>query len=231
MLALLDLFPRIFVFRKFSESEQKILLQMVNRRILGKGDYISFNGDLLPYVTIVGKGVITISKESPEGRILNMRTLSAGNVIWGHALFDGQPTYGSIKVSAPSVIYQWNGKDILPILKKNNEALWELSLVLHQRMRQASATIERLAFSCVSSRLAQLLLDNFKPEQNTIARRLLTLDKIASEICTTKEVVCRLLRRFSNQKLISLNRKQIVLVNKTKLEEIANGNEAVLFDK
>lgn len=226
MLQLLDLFAQIQVFRKLSESEQKELLQLVIRRSLSKGDYITFNGDLLPYATIIGKGVITITKESSEGRTLKMRSCTAGNVIWGHALFDGEPTFGSIKVSEPGFIYQWNGKDILPILKGNSEALWELCIVLHQRMRQASVTIEKLAFNCVSSRLAQLLLDQFKSEQHTtIFRRTMTLDKMASEIGTTKEVVCRLLRRFYNHKLILLNRKQFVLINKIKLEEIANGDE------
>lgn len=225
MLQLLDLFTQIQVFRKFSESEQKKLLHLVIRRTLNKGDYITFNGDLLPYATIIGKGVITITKESSEGRTLKMRSCTAGNVIWGHALFDGEPTFGSIKVSEPGFIYQWNDKDILPILKGNNEALWELCIVLHQRMRQASVTIEKLAFSFVSSRLAQLLLDQFNSEPHTILRRTMTLDKMASEIGTTKEVVCRLLRRFYNHKLILLNRKQFVLLNKIRLEEIASGDE------
>lgn len=232
MLELLNLFANTPVFRSFSESEQHKLLHLVNRRVLEKGDFLSLSGDLLPYVTILSEGALIITKESSEGRILNMRTLAVGSVIWGHALFDCKPTLGTIRATEPSVVYQWKGTDILPVLRENKHALWELSLALHQRMREASNTIEKLAFSCVSSRLAQLLLVQFeKSEPEPISRRLMTLDNIASEIGTTKEVVCRLLHRYDKHKIIVLTRKQFVLKDKKKLEKVANGNDAILFGK
>jgi len=168
--------------------------------------------------------MININKESAEGRSLAMRSCPPGSVIWGNALFDGQPTLGTLCAFEPGYVFQWQGNDILPILQQNAEAMWELCQVLHEQIRFASATIEKLAFIPLVNRLAQLLLDQFESTHLSPIDRTMTLDEMAAQIGTTREVVCRLLHKFSDRNVIQVSRSQFVLINKIELEKIAGGD-------
>lgn len=224
MLHLLHLMARAPVFRKLSEPQLKQLAELAVRRNLAKGDLISFYGDHFPYVILIHDGMVNINKESSEGRSLAMRSCPPGSVIWGHALFDGQPTLGTLRAFEVSSVYQWHSNDILPILQQNAEALWELCQVLHEQIRFASLTIEKLAFIPLVNRLAQLLLDQFQSAHLSPIDRTMTLDEMAAKIGTTREVVCRLLHKFSDRNVIEVSRSQFVLVNKIELEKIASGD-------
>lgn len=223
MAQLLELLSTGRVFCKLDPTDHKKLARLAVRRTLEKGDVLTYYGDNFPYAVLVAEGMININKESSEGRSLAMRSCPAGSVIWGNALF-GAPTPGAFTATETTTIYQWSSGDVLPILQQSTEALWDLCLVLHAQVTYASMTIEKLAFIPLVNRLAQLLLDQFKSGQLTPIDRTMTLDEMAAKIGTTREVVCRLLHRFSDRNVIQVSRTQFVLINKIELEKMASGD-------
>lgn len=229
MTDLSEVFMKTPVFRRLDENHKADLQHRALRRNLKKGDVISFYGDVWPYVILLHKGKININKESPEGRSLTVRTLETGDVFWSHALFDGKSTPGTLNVGENSTIFQWHGEDILPKISTNSEALWDLCNVLIKQLRDASQTIEELAFHPLLNRLARLLLDEYDFEANSSVSRTLTLDEMANRIGTTREMVCRLLYRLSDRNVIQVSRTQFVLVNKIEMEKLATGD--VLLDE
>lgn len=223
MIGLHELVSQAPVFRKLSETEQEELKSLATIRTLGKGEILALNGEEWPYVIIISDGLLHANKESSEGRCFTVRSFSEGDVFWGHALFGGQPTPTTLFAYKKTVIYQWHGQDIMNLILNSTEAMWDLCLQLNQRMLEASKTIEEIMFNPVINRLAKLLLEQFEIKEQPYIDRNMTLDEMASKIGSTREVVCRLLYRFSDNNLIQIDRNKFILINKIELNKIADG--------
>ncbi|HHX51670.1 MAG TPA: Crp/Fnr family transcriptional regulator [Clostridia bacterium] len=211
------------VFSKLTPAQRKQLLELTVERNYRKGEIIILQGTVWPYAMLVIRGLIRANKESPEGRCLSLRSFVIGSVFWGHGLFGEYCTPATLVAYKPTTILRWAAKDLLSIITENNEALWDLCLQLSQRMMEASQTITDIAFSPVASRLARLLVDQFEAERQTHIERKMTLEEMATTIGSTREVVCRLLYRFSDKNMIQVDRSRFILVDREELNKLAEG--------
>jgi CRP-like cAMP-binding protein len=69
--------------------------------------------------------------------------------------------------------------------------------------------------------LARLLLEQYSDAVGDYRAREMTLDEMAARIGTTREMVCRQLSRFADQKAISINRTEFMITDQRKLEQLA----------
>ena len=178
-------------------------------------------GDVWPYLFLVTAGSIQAIKESSEGRSLIVLTLNPGELFWGMAFFEDAATLPvMLQAQSDSQVYLWSQEQMKPWLLANGRFSWELSRLAVRRMQRASIIVEELAFKPVASRLAGLLLDYYQDAADEPVPRSLTLDQMAAHIGTTREMVCRLLYRFSDQKLIHITRTEFVLNNRSGLVQL-----------
>ena len=222
MSKLKEILSDINVFRKFTDSQMEIVLEKAVKTSFKKGEVINLTGNRYPYAFILVKGLIYGNKESAEGRNLTLKTFSVGDTFWGHAIFKDNPTPTTLVSFKPSEIYQWHRDDIMPLLLDNKEALWDLCILLSQRTIEVNKTIEEIVFNPVVNRLARLLVGEFESDDEGSIRRNMTLDEMAAKIGSTREVVCRLLYRLSDQNLIQVDRTKFILVNKIELDKLAD---------
>ncbi|MFA5536715.1 MAG: Crp/Fnr family transcriptional regulator [Bacillota bacterium] len=223
MQALENTLAHVPVFRKLSIAKLQEIDRIGVQRYLEPGEFIVSAGEIWKGVVYIREGLIEGRKESAEGRALVVNMFGAGDVIWGHTLFDGEPAPNALIVKTPTLVMQWHGAELLPLISNNSEALWDLCIMLNKKLRRASNVIEEMAFSPNAGRLAKLLLDFFETRGEDLVRRTMTLDEMAAAIGTTREVVCRLLYRFSDTEIIQVNRTHIKLINKNKLLSVASG--------
>jgi CRP-like cAMP-binding protein len=119
-----------------------------------------------------------------------------------------------------SVVYVWEGEDVLRILFGNPDAIRALLRRETQMIRKRRETISELAFQPVTGRLAKLLLERI-PASETSTERDLTLDQIAAMVASSPEVVCRTLYQFQRGGLLRVTRASIDLHDRTALERLA----------
>jgi DNA-binding transcriptional regulator LsrR (DeoR family) len=62
------------------------------------------------------------------------------------------------------------------------------------------------------------LLEQYPTSQDVVHRHL-TLDEMASRVGTTREIVCRILYRFAEQRAIQINRTEFTFLDRSLLEE------------
>ena len=183
--------------------------------------WVTHYGDIWPYLFIVHEGIITAMKESVEGRSLIVAQFEAGEVFWGLGFFlKDAPTPAALVTTRPSKIHIWSRQQLLPILLQNGQMSWELTTLMVQRMLLASDIVEGLAFQPVAVRLAQFLLDRFGEDGIEKVSRDLTLEEMAAHIGTTREMVCRMLNKFSNQGLIEISRTEFMFKDRKGLQRI-----------
>jgi CRP-like cAMP-binding protein len=91
-------------------------------------------------------------------------------------------------------------------------------------MERASNIVESLAFQPVAGRIANLLLERYGNTGEDPVARDLTLDTMAAYVGTTREMVCRVLYRFSDQNLIHITRTEFSITDQDGLATLAGSN-------
>ena len=213
-------------FAYFDETRRTEIASLARQRRFDKGEFVTLHGELWPYLILVTEGTLHAVKESEEGRNLVVLTLTQGDVFWGLSFFDEDST---MPVSLQSVksgsLVSWSRDDLLPFLIANGEALWSLCGLLVMRMKQASNIVESLAFQPVAGRLANLMLDRYGSTGEDPVARDLTLDTMAAYVGTTREMVCRILYRFSDEKLIHITRTEFSITDQEGLTALAGSSQ------
>ena len=207
------------IFSCLDRSDIDALVRIASPRRFQEGEYLTYNGDIWPYLFLVVSGAISAVKESSEGRSLLVATFGSKDLFWGIAFFhEDLPMPVSLQAGEPTLIYLWSREQMLPYLSANGRFSWELCRLMVSRMLRASAIVDDLAFHPLSGRVARLLLDQF-PAGQSVAPRHLTLDEMATRVGTTREMVCRILYRFAEQGAIQINRTEFIFTDRSLLEE------------
>ncbi len=201
------------VLRHLSPEEWQRLESAAQSRSWQRREMIVFAGESWPYLLYTRSGEIQVQKLSQDGRSLIPITLRSGDFFWGRPLFEGEVMPVSLQASAPSETVLWSYRHLLPPVQGSARALWDLLGVMSTQMLRAADYLEDLAFYSLSSRLARLVLNEFEPSEGQSQSRNLTLDQMAGQVGTNREVVCRLLHHFESEGFLELTRTELVIVD------------------
>jgi CRP-like cAMP-binding protein len=212
------------VFTSLAVEDLQRLAKLATHRELQKGEVLALQGDAWPYLFLVADGELEAVKGSSEGRNLLVTTFGKGELFWGLTFFqENAPLLATLEAHDPTVVYLWLREHIEPFFIEHGRMSWELCHLMIQRMQRASAIVDDLAFQPVAGRLARLLLDNFDSAGGQTVERSLTLDEMAARLGTTREMVCRVLYRFADKKLINVTRTEFILTDQQGLSGMLDG--------
>jgi CRP-like cAMP-binding protein len=220
-----ELLERLMTVEPFNHFPKEILKQvegLARRRTYATGEFVTQYDDAWPYMVFIDTGALEAVKESPEGRSLLVYKLTAGEVMWGLTFFNEAVKMPvSLRAAEDTDILLWSREEILPILLEQGDVLWSICTILIQRVQVASAIVENLAFQPVASRLAKMLIETYGSRGSEPLSRDMTLDEMASRVGTTREMVCRILYKFADEKWIDITRTEFRLVDQDELERLA----------
>jgi CRP/FNR family transcriptional regulator len=221
---LLNRLEKIEPFNQFPEITLKQIENLARTRTYASGEFVTHYDDAWPFMVFIDSGALEAVKESPEGRSLLVYKLTAGEVMWGLTFFNEAVKMPvSLHAAEETRILLWSREEILPILLAHGEALWSICGILIERVQVASAIVEDLAFQPVASRLAKMLIESYGGRGSEPLARDMTLDEMASRVGTTREMVCRVLYKFADEKWIDITRTEFRLVNQGELKRLAGG--------
>ena len=179
-----------------------------------KGEILVQQGEVWPYLFVIQKGKVVAEKDSAEGRTLIAATFTKGEMFWGLGFFiEDAAMPATLRITENAELLLWNRHDLLSIIENNGRFSWELAKLAIQRMQQASEILESMTFHPIAVRLARLLIDISGSDRGNPIERNLTLDEMASRVGSTREMVCRLLYKFSDEGLIKINRTEFTIVD------------------
>lgn len=216
---LIEILDNTEVLGKFTARQKERLASLAVRRTLERGEALFWQGDFWTNVLFIASGRLRSIIHSPDGRDYVVSAWEAGEEFWAHTLFDGEPMPSTMEAVQESLVYQWEGEDVLQILFENHDAIRALLSRKTRLIRKRRQTIFDLAFHPVTNRLAKLLLEQIPASENSVQRDL-TLDQIASMVATSPEVVCRTLYQLQQNGLLQVTRASITLQNRAALERL-----------
>ncbi len=194
-------------FSRLSADTREQITRLAVKKDLKKGVYLVNQGDLWPYLFLITRGQLVAEKDSFDGRTFVAASFKPGDIFWGVTFFiDNAVMPASIKAFEDSSIYYWTQQLLKPVIEGNGTLSWEISKMVVSRIQYVSEILESMTFHPIAVRLARLLVGIADGEEKTSIERNLTLDEMAARIGSTREMVCRLLYKFSDEGLIKITR-------------------------
>jgi CRP/FNR family transcriptional regulator len=225
----IEQFKKIPIFESFTENELSEITEITRERKLKKDTAIFHESDPANALYIIKTGSVKIFKISEDGREHIIEIFEPGQIFGEVPVFDGGNYPATAMTLSETEIYIILKTDFENTVKKHPDIALKIIRVLGRRLRQAHNRIRELAFKNVPQRMASLLLrlakKNGKPTEKGILIDLpLSRRQIAELIGVSRETATRELSKFSKSNLILLNKKEIIITNKSKLSSIAKSD-------
>lgn len=210
------------IFSHLSTRDHEELARLAFHTSYQKGQYICMQDDIWKRALYIASGKLGWVMLAPDGKRQVVFRMGEGRFVWGHSLFDGEPMPAALEVMEDCDVCMWEGDSIMPIISRNVDAVWAIARKLVGTMRKVREVVYGFAFHPVAGRLANLLLNHYKPVQGQAAPRDLTLDEMAQMVGSTRELISKTLHQFAGEGMIEISRVEITFTDRSKLEELLN---------
>jgi len=151
-------------------------------------------GDPTRLVYLVKRGNVRISRLTPDGKEITVAILGAGDIFGEETLFnEGERTTVATTVGE-TLVCTAKADELFELLSRDPELALNVAKIVHERLNDASATIEDLAYARVPDRLIHLFErlaaeHGIVTDTGTRIELRLTHADIASLIGSTRETV------------------------------------------
>lgn len=176
-------------------------------------------------VYFILEGRVDISRLSAQGREQVLERLDKGEAFNLVPIFLGKPLNpADAKTIGPAELLVIRREDFLRLLDRYPVLMHALAAYLAKRLLSMVDLAERLALFPVRQHLAAFLINQADAVGENVARHW-TQEDIARRLGTVRDVVGRALRKFEQEGLIRFQREHIQLLDREKLQSLADGRE------
>jgi CRP-like cAMP-binding protein len=220
----------VALFRGLPEAELEVLAGQVVRKHYGRNEVIFPQGARGEGLYIVVQGHVSISRQSPEGDELILALCEPGEYFGELALFDQAPRSASAVAMDDCRVLFLSRSVFRGFLQAHPAAVWTCLEVLVGQLRRLTEVADEMALLDGRRRLARCLLRLAEQgvvgtERERQAGRAvrITQQHLANMTGATRERVNKHLNAFVDEGLITLERGQVCIVDRARLQACAEG--------
>ena len=175
-------------------------------------------GDPTRVVYLIKRGKIRITRLTADGKEVTVAVLGAGDIFGEETLFDEQPRTTHAVCIDECLLCTAKADDLFALLAGNPTLAMNVAKILSERLVDASATMEDLAYAKISDRIMHLFVrlagEHGVPCANgTLLDVRLTHADIASLIGSTRETVSLEMANLARGGRIAYDGKSITIPN------------------
>jgi small-conductance mechanosensitive channel len=122
-----ELLDHLPFFEPLSDSERATLNAKTIRRHFQAGEQLLAQGMELQSAHFVFAGVVQVTRQVQDGRVLNMRRLGPGDSFGDISLLTGMQSLGTFTAATSGLLLELCAKDLKPILESRPELMESLS--------------------------------------------------------------------------------------------------------
>ena len=185
----------------------------------GRGETIFFEGDPGNGFYMVATGRIKIYKTSMSGKEQILHIFGPGEPFGEVPVFHGQPFPANAMALEKTSLIFFPRKAFVELVHTMPSLVMNMLAVLSMRLRRFATQIENLSLKEVPARLAGYLL-YLSEEQGSAKQVELQISKgqLASLLGTIPETLSRIFAKMSDEGLIRVEGKKIILLDRKGLE-------------
>ncbi|MGA9756603.1 MAG: Crp/Fnr family transcriptional regulator [Desulfobaccales bacterium] len=206
-------------------AEKKAFMSLAKSRDLKKNDMVFFEGDPGDSCFYLENGLIKIFKITLDGKEPIFFLRRKGEFFGLAEVMEARPRKANAQALTPGKLYEISKKNFDALLASHYPLARRVIEVLGRRLRYLGEQVENLMVCDVSTRLAKLLVylsydqlmdeDSWaKPAHIPIS---LTQEQLASMTGSTQQTVSEMLKKFQEEGLIAVSKRQITILNPLQL--------------
>lgn len=209
------------IWDHLTPAEQMHLERSVVPRTASKGTLLHNGSNDCVGLFMIRRGQLRAFLLSPEGKEITLYRLVPGDI----CLFSASCMFSSIQfdlsISAeqdtdlwliPTQVYQTLMKSSAVVANYTNQ-------IMAARFSEVMWLMEQVLWSRFDQRLAQFLLNEYNLIGSPVLR--ITHEQIASHLGSAREVVSRMLKYFQSDRLVTLSRGTVTLIDCRRLAQLS----------
>jgi len=207
-------------FGSLGEDGLALLAQRAKRTSFQAGVIIFGEGESSQGLYWLQSGTLKAAKYSTAGREQILHLIKPGQTFNEVGSFTTLPNPASVVTLTPSLVWFIPGDAIRRLIQQDPMFAQLIIDVLSERLRHSVSLVEDLSLRPVINRLARLILD--EADGDTLFRPAwYTQNELAARLGTVEDVIQRSLRKLEADNLITVERQQILIVDRDELEKLA----------
>ncbi len=210
-------------FEELTDDENKLIEENSVLVEYKKGETVCKQGTYASHVMLIKKGLIKMYIES-NNNSLTLRILPKGNMIGLTPLFEGNNVfqYSAVTYQA-STIRLIDVNIFKQIIQQNAKFSIKIINILCGNIIQTNGRFFSITNKQSFGRLADLIIClSLRIYKSDTFELLLSRKELAELSGLSTESVIRIIKKFKDDKLISVEGKKITIINKDKLQDISN---------
>lgn len=211
------------LFATLSKAEIGFLCARTAVRSYSPGELLFSEGEPCTGLYLIASGRVRIFKVSPNGREQVLAVEGPGHSIAEIPVFDGGSYPASASAVEPAELLFISRKDFRAVCVEHPEVALKVLQIVGARLRRLVGIVEELSFTTVRHRLISWLLRQARMKaeaagQGPVISLGASHQELAAEIGTVRELVSRNMARLQAQGFISINAREITILDQAGLE-------------
>lgn len=215
----LDYLRAVDVFRGLSRAEMMEMDRTTTMSTCRRGKVFYQPEDNSEVLFILKRGRVQLYRLSSEGKKLVVATIGPGT-IFGEMAMIGQGMHNKFAQAVDDcLLCVMSRHDVERLILSKPTVALRFMQIMADRLNQAEARLEDMAFKSIPARLAALLLTLRTDQGDSITGY--THQDLAEAVGTYRETATQTLNEFKARNLIDIGRKRIDVLDPEGLEEVA----------
>lgn len=212
----------ITLFEDLGEDELAQISDACTTRTYERQSQILSEQDHTDDVFFILEGTVRINSVTPAGREVIFTELSAGAMFGEFSAIDGLPRSASVTALTNCLLARMSAAKFFELLRSNGNVSTRLVEALVAKIRQMSERVFEVSALALRERvrreLLRLAVDGTRFGNSVVIRPAPTHYEIAARIGSHREAVTREFNRLEEEHLLEIRRRQIRIVDITKLK-------------
>lgn len=214
-------FEGLPIFSGLSESSIDLLLHDCRFKNIEKGEILFIQADKSEAVYIVRNGSISIALISPDGREMVINEMRSGDMFGELGILTNLPRSTSAVVRSKGELLLIPSETFLRVLECEPQFARRLLDLLAHRLQRSGERESALAFMDAQARLARLLLELDKLEQEK-GYITISQEELANRTGLIRQTVAKALGKWRRSGWLITGRGRIMVLDHKALEEMGS---------
>ena len=212
-----------WLFASLETNQIKQIVERASVKQYTTDHTLFFQGDPADRFYIILEGSVSIEVISTEGRSLTLATFSEGDIFGEFAILDGGLRSANARVISDARMVSFHQSTIHNLISRYPTFVTKLISELVKRLRVSNEHVQSVVIKSLKERLVALLISlSESTETSATGIICITQNQIAERLSVSREKVNVNLRSLQKQKLISLKRGRIEILNLALLRSLSD---------
>ena len=211
-----EVLGRLRSFSKLDAAALAAVAQAAIPRRFDAGKVIYLEGEPATTLYVLESGWVKATRMSAEGREQSISVLQPVEMFGDIAVFTGSSYPGTVVALEEADVWAIDGVTFLDLMTRYPSLAMAVIRHLAERVVYFIGLVEDLSLRSVEARLANTLLRNAQTVDDRLIvprRQWTTFDEMATRLGTVRDVLSRALHTLEEERLLKVERHQIVLLD------------------